>query len=254
MVTRRGFLLFAGLLIAAFAFVRTGHAPRAEPAKCAAPAELVDFGQRLDALAQRFKDRSPVAIVAVGGASTAGTAAGNGEENAWPHRLQETLRQRHPGVPVTVVNKGVPGQTARVMVERFVRDVFPSAPALVIWETGTMDAVHETDLEEFAADLRAGIAALRQHGSEIILVDMQYNPSTSPVIDYQPYLDALHQVADLEGVPVFRRFDIMKYWSESGAFGFVEVPPAQRMALAAQVYGCLAERLADAMDHAMQPQ
>lgn len=252
-MTRRRFLLFAGLLIAALAFMRGAYAPRAEAAKCAAPAELVDFGRRLDALGQRFKDKSPLTIVAIGGASTAGTAAGNGGENAWPHRLQEALRYRHPGVPITIVNKGVAGQTARMMDKRFGADVFPNAPALVIWETGTMDAVHETDIEDFAADLRAGIAALQQHGAEIILVDMQYNPGTNSVIDYQPYLDALHQIADLEGIPVFRRFDIMKYWSESGAFDFVDVPPAKRTALAAQVYGCLAERLADAMDHATEP-
>jgi hypothetical protein len=63
----------------------------------------------------------------------------------------------------------------------------------------------------------------------------------------------LRQVGDLESVYVFRRFDIMKYWSENGVFDFVDVPPAQRISLAVQVYGCLAERLADAIDHATQP-
>jgi lysophospholipase L1-like esterase len=250
-------LLLVGLLAACVPTIlllrpEAARAAGADAGRCAVPPELIEDDPRLDGIAQRFRDMASTTIVAVGGASTAGTAAGNGDANAWPHRLQEALRRRHPGVEIAVVNKGIAGQTAREMIARFAVDVFPIRPALVIWETGTVDAVRETDVEEFAAELRAGIAALRQHDAEVMLVDMQYNPGTGSVIDYQPYLDALHQVADLENVYLFRRFDIMKYWSENGAFDLVEVPKAQRMSLAAQVYGCLAERLADAVDFAIQ--
>jgi lysophospholipase L1-like esterase len=246
------FLLFlAWLTVAALA---SPHAARAEEApKCGAPAELVDDDPRLVGLARRFDQHAPVTIVAIGGASTAGKAAGDDPDKAWPHQLEEALRQRHPGVPITVVNKGVAGQTTRQMVDRLATDVFPDHPALVIWETGTVDAVRGVDVEEFAGDLHAGVAAVREHASDVMLMDMQYNPSPVSFIDYQPYLDTLRQVADLESVYVFRRFDIMKYWSENGVFDFVDVPPAQRIALAAQVYGCLAERLADAIDHATGP-
>lgn len=252
-MTRRILLLLAGLAAAAPLRLEAPAALADEAPKCAAPSELVYDDPRLEALGNRFADHVPVTIVAVGGASTAGKAAGNDPDKAWPHRLQEALRRRHPEVPITVLNKGVAGQTTQEMVERFATDVFPNQPALVIWETGTVDAVRGVDVEEFAGELHTGIAAVRQHQSEIMLVDMQYNPSPVSFIDYQPYLDTLRQVSDLESVYVLRRFDIMKYWSENGVFDFVDVPPAQRTSLAAQVYGCLAERMADAIDHATEP-
>jgi lysophospholipase L1-like esterase len=253
-VTRRVLLLAAGLLAAVWLCGRSSPAQAADQPKCDAPADLIDDEPRLDGLAQHFKDHKPITIVAVGGASTAGKAAGNNADYAWPHRLQEILQKRHPDTPIAVINKGVAGQTTRDMIDRFATDVFGSPPTLVIWETGTVDAVHGTDIEEFAADLHAGIAALRQHDSELILMDMQYNPSPVSFIDYQPYLDTLRQVGDLDTAYVFRRFDIMKYWSENGVFDFVDVPQAQRTSLAVEVYDCLAERLADAIDHATAPQ
>jgi len=44
----------------------------------------------------------------------------------------------------------------------------------------------------------------------------------------------------------------MKYWSENGVFNFTDIPKEQRAPLAAQVYECLAERLADAIEHAIR--
>ena len=69
-----------------------------------------------------------------------------------------------------------------------------------------------------------GIAALRQHKFDIMLVNMQYNPSTGSVINFEPYLEAMRHAADLEDVYLFRRYEIMRYWSETGIFDFVDVP------------------------------
>ena len=49
---------------------------------------------------------------------------------------------------------------------------------------------------------------------------------------------------------VFRRYDIMKYWSDNGVFQFTDVPTGERRALAARVYACLGARLADAIGYA----
>jgi hypothetical protein len=80
-----------------------------------------------------------------------------------------------------------------------------------------------------------------------MLIDMQYSPDTTSVIDFQPYLDGLHHVGDLTGAYVFRRYEIMKHWSDTGVFNFTEVPKGERRQLASQVYACLGERLADAV-------
>lgn len=246
----RPLMLLAGVVLAMVS-PRDGTAasPPATP-DCQIPAEFTEDELRLPVMAEKLREKHPITIVAIGGASTAGTAAGNPDENAYPRRLQDALRQRHPGVPITVLNKGVPRQTTQEMVNRFPRDVYALAPALVIWETGNFDAARSVDVDVFANALETGLAELREHKLETMLIDMQYSRSTDSIINFEPYLDAMQRTADVDGLYVFRRFEMMKYWSESGVFSFADVPKEQRAQLASAVYACLAERLADAIDHA----
>jgi GDSL-like Lipase/Acylhydrolase family len=217
-----------------------------EPARCEVPRELIEDEPRLPALARQLKAHLPVTIVVIGGASTAGVAP----DTAYPRFLEAALRRHHPNVPITVINRGVAGQTTEQMAARFARDVYPHQPNLVIWETGTVDAVRGEDVNTFADALINGIAALRKHKSELMLMDMQYNPSTVSVINFEPYLDALHQTAALQDVYMFQRFGVMKYWGEAGVFDFINVPREKRLVLAREFYECLGERLADAVDFA----
>ena len=226
-------------------------AARAEPTadRCAVPPDMIAADPGLPGLKQRFHQRQPIVIVAIGGASTAGVAAGD-PAKAYPHQLQLALQRRYPNVPVTVINKAVPRQTARDMVARFGADVLAAKPSLVIWETGTVDAVRAVEVDDFAAALEDGIDALRAGGAAVMLVDMQYNPSLASVIDFGPYLDAIDRAADLDGVYLFHRYDIMRYWSDNGRFELVDVPRAKQNELATEIYRCLGEIMADAIDRA----
>lgn len=244
----RPLVIFAAALLAASTLAGSASAEMAA-ARCAVPSDLIADAPVLPGLAQRFRDRQPVVIVAIGGASTSGVAAGD-PAKAYPQQLQLALQRRHPDVPITVLNKGVPRQTARDMIARFNADVLAAKPNLVIWETGTVDAVRAVEIDDFAEALEQGITALRAHGAAIMLVDMQYNPSLASVIDFGPYLDALHRAADLDGVYLFRRYDIMRYWSDNGRFELVEVPRAKQSGLAAEIYRCLGDAMADAIDRA----
>jgi lysophospholipase L1-like esterase len=245
----RSLLLLVGLVVAALPSSGAAAAPAASP-DCRVPPELIEDDPRLPALAQRLRDKQPVTIVAIGGASTAGLATGNAAEASYPSRLQAVLRGRHPEMSITVLNKGVSRQTTQEMVDRFPRDVFALSPTLVIWETGTFDAARGVDVDVFASALAAGLAELREHKLEIMLIDMQYSRSTASIINFEPYLSAMQHIADVDDVYVFRRFEMMKYWSETGVFSFAEVPKERRATLAAEVYECLAERLADAIEYA----
>jgi hypothetical protein len=244
-------LTLAGLGLALLPLAAGGPALATQRGSCEVPPEFLRDQPHLLELAQRFQAKQPVVIVAIGGASTAGQAAG-GDEKSYPRRLEEILRQRHPDVPVTVVNKAVPHQTAQEMVDRFPKDVYPASPTLVIWETGTVDAVRGVDVEEFTDALEGGIAALREHHADVMLVDMQFGRTTTSVINYEPYIRAVQHIADVDDVNLFRRFDIMRYWSETGVFDFTERPKSDRAAMATEVYRCIAEGLADAIDDAIQ--
>jgi acyl-CoA thioesterase I len=214
--------------------------------KCAAPAEVLQDDPQLPKIAQQLRQHQPVVIVVIGGASTAGT----GPDSAYPYFLEAALRRRHPGEDITVINKGVAGQTTEQMAARFPKDVYPHKPDLVIWETGTVDAVRGEDVDAMAQAVTDGFSDIEKHGAEAMLIDMQYNPNTVSVINFEPYLDALHQTADQQGVYMFKRFDLMKYWTDAGEFAFIDVPREKRLSVAREFYACLGERLADAIEYA----
>jgi acyl-CoA thioesterase-1 len=243
----------SGLLVASFvaAVLLPSWAARAGTDPCDVPDELMQVDEKLPHLAERLHAGQPVRIVAIGGASTTGSAAGS-SDLAYPHRLQEILARWYPTTSVTVVNRGVPRQTARQMLDRFPTDVLPEDPVLVIWETGTTDAVRGVDVDDFAAALQAGIDELEAHGIDVMLVDMQFSHSTMAVIDFERYLNTLHRVGDVNDVNVFPRFEMMRYWSEQNVFNFDGVAKDERAGLAAKVYECIAGKLADAIRLALK--
>jgi acyl-CoA thioesterase I len=218
---------------------------------CEVPEELMQIDEKLPHLAERLQANEPVKIVAIGGASTTGLAAGS-SDLAYPHRLQEILARRYPGSPIAVVNRGVPRQTAQQMLERFPTDVIPEDPVLVIWETGTTDAVRGVGVDDFAASLQAGIDELKARGIDFILVDMQFSHSTATIIDFERYLNALHRAGDVNDIIVFPRFEMMRYWSEQNVFNFDAVGKDERASLAAKVYECIARKLAETIRLALR--
>jgi hypothetical protein len=62
----------------------------------------------------------------------------------------------------------------------------------------------------------------------------------------------MQRIADVDDVYLFKRFDIMKFWSDNGIFNFEDVQKSDRARLAAEVYDCLARRIAEAIDYAVQ--
>ena len=219
--------------------------------RCDVPAELIRVEVTLPHLSERLKAKNPVKIVAVGGASTTGAAAGS-PDLAYPHRLQEILDRWYPNIPITVVNKGVPRQTAQQMLERFPSDVLAEDPILVIWETGTTDAVRGVEIDDFAAALQGGIDQLKARSIDIILIDMQFSRSTVTVIDFERYLSTLHRVGEVNELYVFPRFEMMRYWSDQNVFNFDGVAKNERASLAASVYECIGRNLAEAIRLALQ--
>jgi len=224
---------------------------RAEPEGCAVPPELSEVTVKLPHVAERLHARQKLNIVAIGGASTKGAAAG-GPELAYPHRLQLALAAAYPDVPVNVVNRGVPRQSAQQMVERFPTDVMAEDPVLVVWEAGITDAVRGIEIDDLVAALQAGIDEVKGRPIDIMLVDMQFSRRASTVINFENYLRAVHRVGNLNDVYVFPRFAMMRYWSEQNMFNFDEVADEERARLAAKVYDCIGRKLADAIRLAVE--
>lgn len=218
----------------------------AAPDICAVPAELTEVTVKLPHVAEPLHKREKLTIVAIGGGSTSGAAAGS-PDLAYPHRLQQALTDLFPDVPIVVANRGVPRQSAQQMVDRFGTDVFPESPQLVVWEAGITDAVRGVEIDEFATALESGIDEVKKRAIDILLVDMQFSRRTSTLINFDQYLKAVHRVGDVNDIYVFPRFEMMRYWSEQNVFNFDATAEGERAQLAAKVYGCIGRRLAEAI-------
>ena len=60
-------------------------------------------------------------------------------------------------------------------------------PLLVIWETGTTDAVRGTELDELRQTIQDGIDRLRQSGAEVAFMDMRFSRHTHAMINFDRY-------------------------------------------------------------------
>lgn len=216
----------------------------AEERECPVPERFYAFAPPLTKTAKALASRRQVVIAALGGASTMGVAAG-GVEFAWPARLGSALAERFPSKRTKVINLAVGRQTAKSGAERLDHDVLPLKPTLVIWETGTMEAVRGTDVDEFRQTMQSGIDKLRTAGAEVVLMNMQFSRASDAVIHFEPYLVAMRELADINEVPLFRRRAIMRHWAESGALDLRTEDGEKGRELAANLYDCIGRAMAD---------
>ena len=234
-----------GCACAALLMLLVGGSPaRAAENPCSIADDAFTFEPYLPKTLQALTERREITVVAIGGASTEGRAASS-PEASWPAQFAATLRERFPGAKIDLVVHAASRRTASDMAARFVRDVLPLRPTLVIWESGTADAARGTDIDEFRTTLQEGLEALRPGLGEVILMDMQYSPLTQSVIYFNRYLVVMRGVADVNEVPLFPRHRIMYDWAEMGFLDTSDRSPERRRAMADKVYRCIGVAVAD---------
>ena len=104
------------------------------------------------------------------------------------------------------------------MAAGLVKLVEAKRPTLVIWQTGTVDAMRSVDPDDFRSAVDEGVAALQKAGADVVLMNLQYSPRTETMISVPPYLDNMRVVAQQHDVPLFDRFAIMRHWNDAGDF------------------------------------
>ena len=114
-------------------------------------------------------------------------------------------------------------------------------PTLVIWQTGTVDAMRSIDPDDFRSAVDEGVVALQKAGADVVLLNLQYSPRTETMISAPPYLDNMRVVAQQHDVPLFDRFAIMRHWQESGDFDLFSA--SHGVDLARRVHDCLGRAL-----------
>ena len=241
-----GFLRYVFILITAagVGFVPAPGRAFDQTHECPMPERFYESEPPLAKTAKALPTSREIVIVALGGSSTLGLAAG-ATALAWPARLGSVLTDRFPSARIKVVNRAAARQTAKQVLERLDRDILPLKPNLVIWETGTMEAVRGSDVDAFRETVRTGIDDLHAAGVEIVLMNMQFSRETDAMIHFEPYLVAIRQVADATDTALFRRRGIMRYWAESGLIDLRVKEDKKRRQLAVKLYDCLGRVMAD---------
>jgi hypothetical protein len=191
-----GLMMLAGVLTAAPA--------RAEdsPATCEVPAYLLTSESTLPRVAEAIKQGHALDILVLGSrSSTINTTDGS----AYPGRLQAALREKLPKLAVNVSVEIQAKKTAEEVTAGIVKLMEGKKHTLVIWQTGTVDAMRSVDPDDFRAAVDEGVAALQNAGADVVLMNLQYSPRTETMISVPPYLDNMRVVAQQHDVPLFDR-------------------------------------------------
>jgi hypothetical protein len=227
-----GLMLLASFLSAAPA--RAQDAARS----CDVPAYLLTTESQLPKVAEAIKRGNPLEILVVGSrSSTINTTDGT----AYPGRLQAMLKEKLPKLAVNVSVELQIKKTAEEVAPSLAKLVEAKKPTLVIWQTGTYDAIRSIDPDDFRNAVDEGVVALQKAGTDVILLNLQYSPRTETMTSAPPYLDNMRVVAQQHDVPLFDRFAIMRNWNESGDFDLFST--SHGMDLAKRVHDCLGRAL-----------
>lgn len=158
-------------------------------------------------------------ILAMGSSSIQGHGASRPELSFVP-LLEVGLERRMPGVAVTVINKGIGGETAMETAGRLEAEVTMNLPDLVIWQLGTNDILRDRPLADVIADFHRGADILDRLAVDVLLIDPQRLPDATTdrnFIGRNPGLDMMSRHIDAEaaasGFAVLHRFRAMQDWS-----------------------------------------
>jgi hypothetical protein len=186
--------------------------------------------------------RKKLDIAVVGSASSELTGSA-GNSIAYPVRLETALGKLLPGIAVTVSTYAKPRDTAAEMDKKLRRMTAEAKPALVVWQTGTADAVRGVDLDEFRMSLDDGAEAIAAAKANLVFMNMQYSPRTEAMLAVGPYADVMRMIALERELVLFDRFSIMERWSEGGVFDLYA--RTRSTDIAEQVHDCLGRLLAN---------
>jgi hypothetical protein len=228
------------IAIALAVLLSTCPAALATDAACSVAEPLVSVDFPLSRVAEAIKAKK-LDILVVGSTSSTLPDA-SGPNRGYPWRMEEALQKKLPGVAVKVTVHAKARDTAADMQKTILQLVQKDKPALVIWQTGTVEAMRRTDMDDFRTILDDGIEGVKAANSDIMLMNMQYSPRTELVFAAPPYADAMRFVALQHEVPLFDRLAVMRHWGELGTFDFNET--TRKLDMALKVHDCIGHLVA----------
>jgi acyl-CoA thioesterase-1 len=264
---RKTFLLRA---LVAFCFLHAIAGASAAQNPCEAPDEASGVVTGLPHVAAALKPGSTLEVLAVGSATLFGPEASllpgtatnhapggaqatapppqviNAEpsELAFPRQMAKALEVAVPGASVHVTVRGGRGLTASDMLNLLRTALRQSKYQLVLWQTGTVEAVRNVPPGEFAQTLAEGAEAVRQANADLVLIDPQFSRFLQTNSNLDPYEQAFQQVSSMPDVLLFRRFELMRTWVNEGQIDLERTGKSNRKHVVELLHSCLGAHLA----------
>ena len=239
---KRLFLLLLLLMATTLASPARAEGPVAATAACAAPPEFDQSEEPLANVSAALKSGS-VRVLAIGSGTTVGEV--NGSPGAsFPYRMVDALRQARPGVTFDLTVRGGRNMSAEAMLPVLKTELEQHRFALVLWQTGTVEAVRGLRPDAMRDVVQEGVQAIQDAGGDVVLIDSQFSRFLRANTDLDPYESVLQQIATLPGVVLFKRFDLMRGWAGEGRIDLERVGKADREKAVAVLNTCLGELLA----------
>ena len=163
---------------------------------------------------------------------------------AFPQRMARALEAAIPGAKVDVTVQGGRGLTAADQLTLLDEALGKGKFELVLWQTGTVEAVRNLPPAEFATTLAEGAAQIDRGGADLILIDPQFSRFLQTNSNIEPYEQTFQQLSSVPGVSLFHRFDLMRAWVSDGHIDLERTPKPDRRRAVEQLHACLGNQLA----------
>lgn len=266
---KRGLVLIA--VVAAGALCCGPGYAGPERDRCEAPDDAAGVVTPLPHVAAALKPGSTLDVLAIGSASLFGPEASlapgsltnqavNGATStstpqaqiitaipsatAFPQQMARALEAAVPGAKVSVTVRGGRGLSAAEQLSLLEDTLERGHYSLVIWQTGTVEAVRNTPPSEFGQTLADGAARVESAGADLVLIDPQFSRFLQTNSNIEPYEQAFQHLGSLPGVLLFHRFDLMRAWVNEGQIDLERTPKASRKRTVEQLHACLGAHLA----------
>lgn len=181
-------------------------------------------------------------VLAIGSGTV--LATGGRAEGSFSDRMVQDLRAASPGTEIHLTVHGERGMTAAGMLAALRRQLAGKTYALVVWQTGTVEAARQLPAEDFARTLDAGAEAVQAAGADLLLVDPQYSRMLQAHTTLGPYRETMQAAARRHAAVLFSRFDLIRQWVEAGQLDLESAAKPERQKMAERLNACLGQALA----------
>lgn len=223
-------------------------APIAVPSACATSDEFTTPDEPLNRLGAAIAAGGPLNILAVGSATTVGESSSSSQASApgtsFPYRMADALRMALPNVQIRLTVRGGRGLTTEALLPMLIEALKGQKYQLVLWQTGTVEAVRGLRPDTMQAALQEGADAVQEAGADLVLIDSQFSRFLRANADLDPYETVMQQIATIPGVVLFHRFGVMREWMHEGRIDLEKTPKAEREKAIALLNTCLGVTLA----------